>query len=280
MRFVFRPAWGLLLAGLAACTTPPDTRETATVPPPADVLDTAGLPTGQVGVDTTALPRRRPPEPGLVADPTRGTDTLGPRAAAHERIGLRMVQGLSGGPDTGLDTLSPRLLRVTGAASGRLLLCRATATDSVWLDLTPELTRFGEAEDHPELAVREAELDGRGQPELLVTLTTSGYGSGVGHRQTTAWLFDVTPPRPRLLLRVRTAQVEEAVLGYYARHQLPFDPQDQYTGFERSATLRRGALQLGPLQLLGRFHRRDLAFPPLPAGRYRYQGGRLRRVGR
>ncbi|RTQ45917.1 hypothetical protein EJV47_24110 [Hymenobacter gummosus] len=269
----------LLLAGLSACTDQPATRQPAAAPVPAD-LDTAALSSGRVWVDTTELPPRRADEPAPGADPARGADTLGARAAAYEPYGLRALRGL---PDseTYLDTLSPRLL-LLAARSGAdrpILLSRAALTDTSWLALTPELDRFGEWQGHVEVAVQEGDLDGRGRPEVLVTLTTSGYGSGAGYRRSKAWLFDVTPPRPRLLLRVGTAAVDEALPGYYARHNLEFDPRDQYTGFERTVGLRRGELRLGPVRLLGRFRRQDMSAPPLPAGRYHYRGGRLRRAG-
>lgn len=273
------------LAGLGACTGAPDARQPAAAPPeaarpaPADTAAPAVSPrVGRVSVDTAALPRRQSgPTPGPA--PARDADTLGARPAAYWRGGLRAL-GARPGPETYLDTLGPRLLRVGSRAGLGLprLLYRAAPADTVWTDLTPELDRYGRYHDHLHLTVAVADLAGPGRPALLLTLTSSGYGSGAGGWQIGAWLFDVTPPRPRLLLRVRTAEVDEQLSGYAARHGLPFSARDQYTGFQRTAVLRPGELRISPLKLLGRFRRRDLPHAPLPAGRYRYQGGQLIRI--
>nr|GFC31289.1 hypothetical protein [Tanacetum cinerariifolium] len=129
------------------------------------------------------------------------------------------------------------------------LLYRAQAADTTWLELDGLLGHYQEeSTQQQDVEIRQANLDGKGQPEVLVIFTSADYGSGGGFNYTSIYLLDVTAYPPRLLLRAKTGFVLEAFQGYAAMHGDTLADDEVYTGYERTVRLRPRELVLGPIK--------------------------------
>lgn len=168
------------------------------------------------------------------------------------------------------------LLRMLINGEWPLLFYRPHPRDTTWLELElePDVATFEGGSNAPILEVKQANLDGRGQPEVLLRFSSESSGSGGGTTYGHCYLLDPTPPRPRLLLR--------ALTGYVHEMRGNSTPDDEHlVGYERAIHLRGRNVYIAPTTTVGRVRNHFDASPltPLQAGRYRYQGGKLRRVG-
>jgi hypothetical protein len=144
-----------------------------------------------------------------------------------------------------------------------------------------ELNLFAKYEhggEQEHIDIKEASLDGQGRPEVLITYSSSSYGSGGGTTYSSSYLLDMTPPTPLLLLQASTSFILEAFPGYATMHGDTLDDDfEEFQGFERTVQLRPREVVVGPVKTQGRHPEpswRDY-LTALPAGRYRYQHGRM-----
>ena len=76
------------------------------------------------------------------------------------------------------------------------------------------------------------------------------------------------------------AAEDEAFGGYAMMHGYKLAPGDQFTGCKRSFKVRGRELMLGPVKTIGNTKIGECNLTKLPAGRYRYQHGRVFWVGK
>lgn len=248
-----------------APAAPPDSLAAAAITPaapPVPVLppdSPAAAPPRSVG------PLRFPVRPMAILD-TIGTVRLGREAA---ELGL-------------LEEATP-LLRLLIEGELPRLFYRAHPRDTTWLELElePDLTTYEGGQGAPLLEVEQADLDGRGRPEVLLRFSSEMQGIGHATRYTHCYLLDLTPPRPRLLLRALTAKVLESSWTYAAMHGDTLADDEVSIGYERALRLRGRDVRIGAVSPIGRVRSVEDEFPltPLRVGRYRYQGRELRYVG-
>ncbi len=243
-----------------ADSPPPKATPVAPVgaPMPDAVLEATGSPvqevTDRTGPDTlTTWPWTTAQWDSLNADWGHWKDIY-----ATTRLGrFRLVEGLE----------KPRLFY------------QAAAHDSSWteidLALPDEEINWGMESRGTELDT--VNLDGRGAAELVLRFRPAAYGSGGG----TAWdhvsVLDVTAT-PMLVFRALLAAEDEAFGGYAAMHGYKIAPGEQYTGCKRSFSVRHCELVLGPVRTIGNTKIGDCTLTKLPAGRYRYQNGKVSQV--
>ncbi|OON70351.1 hypothetical protein B0919_06405 [Hymenobacter sp. CRA2] len=171
------------------------------------------------------------------------------------------------------------LLRMLVNGEWPRLFYRPHPHDTTWLELELEPgpgsgPTFEGGPEAPSLEVEQANLDGRGQFEVLLRFGSELNGSSSGTRYGHCYLLDPTPPRPRLLLRALTSYVYEM-----RGNSIPDD--ERSVGYERAIHLRGRNVYMAPANTVGQVQNYFDASPltPLQAGRYRYQGRKLRRVG-
>jgi hypothetical protein len=214
------------------------------------------------------------PEP-LYDDPI--PDSLGPVALPWQEVDLA---GFRADSKTELkaDTLLDRLVRVTEGGAVPRLFYRPRARHSAWVEVGLPLPG-NEDWTFADLDVASADLDQRGAPEVLVTMGNGVYGSGGGSHWTYQCVLDLSATPPLLLLQ---ATVEQEYENFGRDNTQPDghtrDPNyERYTGWQRTIKLSRGTIEVGPIDSLGRSNE-PCTLTRLPAGRYRYQSGRVGRV--
>lgn len=161
------------------------------------------------------------------------------------------------------------------------LFYQVVAHDSIWTEIDLALPdvdiTWGMESGSTELDT--VNLDRRGAAELVLRFRPAAYGSGGG----TAWdhvsVLDVSST-PMLIFRALLAAEDEAFGGYAAMHGFKMAPGEQYTGCKRSFKVLRRELVLGPVRTIGNMKSRDCTLTNLSAGRYRYQKGKVLRVGK
>lgn len=251
--------------------------------PPATTL--AALPDSLAAVPTPAAAPTVPPDSLLVvpaapvvlpeslpaapkpfaAGPLPILDTLGTVMLSREAVGYLYFEEVT------------PLLRVLVNGEWPRLFYRPHPRDTTWLELELEpdgIATFDGGPDAPFLEVKQVNLDGRGKSEVLLRFGSEVNGSGGGTQYGHCYLLDPTPPRPRLLLR--------ALTGYVHENRGNDTPEDERSvGYDRAIHLRGPNVYIAPATTVGRVRNYFDASPltPLQAGRYRYQGGKLRRVG-
>ncbi|RAK69906.1 hypothetical protein DLM85_03360 [Hymenobacter edaphi] len=189
-----------------------------------------------------------------------------------------------------LDTVADHWLVAHLEGGGIQLLYRPHPYDTTWtrLAVDPAETKF--SRNDTEVRLQTADLDGQGQPEVLLTLHATDYASGGDQYWDHAYLLDVTPRRPRLLLRAFTGDYSRASIAYAARHGDTLTGAEAYAGCIRRVELNGRELVVDPVRQVGAEYsvrqggaqscQAGSTLTPLPAGRYRYQHGALVRVVR
>jgi hypothetical protein len=201
-------------------------------------------------------------------------DSIGPRPLDAYEIGESQFRVEPDGFSVLVDTINKHFLFIDNSVDGPQLFYRANPVDTVWLAL-PLFDKYSHGYEQVQVSAQEANLDGQGQPEVLLTYSSASYGSGGGTTYASAYLLDVTPPTPQLLLQVQSQETEEAFGAYATMHGVDLKPDEADTGYERRVTLHHHELTLGPVKTRGNSRLRDSPLANLPAGRYRYQHGRM-----
>ena len=215
-------------------------------------------------------------------------DSTGPMKLETDFVNAAQIRLKSYRPDTlanfyeiyRIDTLfGGHFLAAYDYDAQPTLYYRSNQQDSLWQVFylpTKEYESGGEAV----MTLDTANLDKQGLAEVLVQLSSASYGSGGGNTYKSFFLLDINPPEPKLLLRGQISIMDEWFPGYFAMHNLELAPADQYTGYERAITLRGREIVVGRIRNRGRNKDKMFLPPltPLPAGRYRYQNGRMFRV--
>ena len=255
----------------------------------------------QAGTTETRQPRQAPAGPAGVA-PGAGApypgeislgktpryvpgDSLGPCWLPLRQIGTAELLGLLHDADQILraDTVFGQFLKLQLSGVGDVspkLLYRENRHDTVWtvLDIGLEHLPGSQIE---QFRLDTINLDRQGRPEVLVTLEMGEQGSGGGSSGRSSTMFDVTAGRaPLLLLQALTGEFERNSIAYAAMHGTTIDEADANTGCKRSIRLRRHEILVGPLETVGRTPPQECTLTHLRAGRYRYQNGRVFRVGK
>jgi hypothetical protein len=208
-----------------------------------------------------------------------GADSLNPRPVDVVLVGAAQLRAAAADSYTEVDTLSARFVWLQAVAEAPRLLYRANPLDTTWLELRINFDRHERGNEAVRLTIEEANLDGRGRPEVLVRLESAANGSGGGTTWSSVYLLDVTPPQPLLLVQAQVSCIYEAFAGYAQLHGLEVDPDEQFTGCDRAVQLHKRELRFGPIEPTGNFDLQDSELTRLPAGRYRYQHGKVFRVG-
>lgn len=161
------------------------------------------------------------------------------------------------------------------------LFYRVAAHDSTWTEIDLALP-----DEEPLWGMQSAgtdldtvNLDGRGAAELVLRFRPASYGTGSG----TVWdhvsVLDVSST-PKLIFRALLAAEDEAFGGYAMMHGMKLEPDEQFTGCKRNFKVRGRELVLGPVRTIGNTKTGECTLTKLPAGRYRYQNGKVFRVGK
>ena len=206
-------------------------------------------------------------------------DSIGPRAVEVSEVGESALRITASEEGVSADTINKHFLVLDELGDAPRLLYRANAADTVWLELAL-FASYESGSEQRHVAVQEADLDGRGRPEVLVTYSSASYGSGGGSSYASTYLLDVTPRTPLLLLQAQTSQRFEWFAGYATMHGVELDPQEADTGYDRRVAFSHHELLLGPVKTHGNSQKKDSPLTKLPAGHYRYQQGRMYRVGK
>lgn len=157
--------------------------------------------------------------------------------------------------------------------------------DADWLEIDLALVA-PDAEDAPQwgaesgnYSIDTLNLDGRGAAEVVLRLHPASYGTGSGTVWDQVSVLDVTStPTPTLIFQVLLAAEDEAFGGYATMHGYKIAAGEQFTGCKRSFKVRGRELVLGPVRTIGNTKIGDCTLTKLPAGRYRYQNGKMLRV--
>ena len=206
-------------------------------------------------------------------------DSIGPRPIEASEVGESALRIDAKADGVSADTINKHFLVLDALGDAPRLLYRASAADTVWLEL--ELfANYESGSEQTHVAIQEADLDGRGQPEALVTYSSASYGSGGGSSYVSTYLLDVTPRTPLLLLQAQTSQRFEWFATYATMHGVDLDPQEADTGYDRRVAFSRHELLLGPVKTHGNSQKQDSPLTKLAAGHYRYQQGHMYRVGK
>ncbi|MCI1186764.1 hypothetical protein MON38_04990 [Hymenobacter sp. DH14] len=167
------------------------------------------------------------------------------------------------------------------------LFHRVASGGAEWMEIDLSLVA-SDTEDAPQWGAESGDhsidtvnLDGRGAAELVLRLHPASYGTGSG----TAWdqvsVLDVTStPTPTLIFQALLAAEDEALGGYAMMHGYKIEPGEQFTGCKRSFRVQHRELLLGPVKTIGNTKPGDCTLTKLSAGRYRYQHGKVLRVGK
>lgn len=159
--------------------------------------------------------------------------------------------------------------------------------DAEWIEI--DLTLIApDAEDAPQWgaesgnhSIDTVNLDGRGAAEVVLRLHPASYGTGSGTVWDQVSVLDVTStPTPTLIFQALLAAEDEAFGGYAMMHGYKIARGNQFTGCKRSFNVRRRELALGPVRTIGNTKAKECTLTELPAGRYRYQRGKMFRVGK
>lgn len=206
-------------------------------------------------------------------------DSIGPRPLAVSEVGTAQLRTELAEEYATADTVAGRFLIVRSLGTPRLLY-RARAADTVWTELDELLDRYEHGENTPDVEIRQANLDGRGRAEVLVHFYSAIYGSGGGTTYASDYVLDISNSPPHLLLQASTRYIREAFPAYAAMHGDTLEAGEVEQGYERNIRLRGRDVLVGPIEEQGRApelsDRNELT--QLPAGRYRYQRGRMYRV--
>lgn len=180
---------------------------------------------------------------------------------------------------TSVDTLNSHLLIITALEEPMHVLYRAKTTDTTWIELGG-LFQYQQGDQQKRVEFQQVNLDGESRPEILLTFTSADYGSGSGSNYASIYLLDVTAYPPQLLLRAKTSFIVEILQGYAAMHGDTLADDEVYTGYERTVRLRPHELVLGTIKASSRKTKPEQRseLTQLPAGRYRYQHGKVFRV--
>jgi hypothetical protein len=258
----------LLSSGLGlscvACEPPEQTRQQA----PSLSSAAAKAPAA------TQLPNARPiGELELLA----AGDSIGPRPLEVSKVGESQLRVEPDPTSISVDTINRRFLVINGNEDTPQLFYRASPVDTTWLELNL-FAKYEHGGEQTHIDIQEANLDAQGRPEALITYSSASYGSGGGTNYASTYLLDMTPPTPLLLLQASTSFIMEAFPGYAAMHGDTLnDDFEEYQGFERTVQLRPREVIVGRVKTQGRHPEpswRDY-LTALPAGRYRYQHGRM-----
>lgn len=188
-----------------------------------------------------------------------------------------------------VDTLLQNFVQVRAYAEAPRLLYRASPTARQWREVSLDFPDLydGQLRDAV-LTLDTANLDHRGAPELLINIRWSRYGNRLGSSYRRAVVLDVTRT-PLLLLNALVEEGDEV----FGRNDIDFNrpyselaaglrrhdwTQEKYAGCTRSIKLKRD-IELGPIRHIGS-NDNCYEMTPLPAGRYRYQNGKVLRVGK
>ena len=209
-------------------------------------------------------------------------DSIGPRPLETSRVGTAELLTEFAEEGATADTIAGRFLVVKPISETPRLLYRASRNDTVWTELDGLLNRYDHGDQQSDVEIRQANLDGQGRPEALIHFYSAIYGSGGGTTYASDYVLDITSTPPQLLLQASTRYIQEAFPAYAAMHGEPLKEGEVEEGYERSVKLKGRDVLLGPIQAEG------LAPEPsdreqltqLPAGRYRYQSGKVFRVGK
>jgi hypothetical protein len=187
-----------------------------------------------------------------------------------------------------VDTLLQNFVQVRAYSEAPRLLYRASPTARQWREVSldfPDLY-YGQLRDAV-FTLDTVNLDHRGAPELLINIWWSRYGNRLGSSYRRAIVLDVTRT-PLLLLNALVEEGDER----FGRNDIDFDrpyselvaglrkhdwTQEKYAGCTRSIKLKRD-IELGPIRHIGS-NNNCYGMTPLPAGCYRYQRGKVFRVG-
>ncbi|SFQ66829.1 hypothetical protein [Hymenobacter arizonensis] len=230
----------------------------------------------------TAAPDALPEETGLLG--LEVTDRTGPDTLATWPLKTAEWDSLNADWDRNKNLYSTthlgRFRLVEGIERPRLFY-QIAAHDSIWREIDLALPdvdiHWGMESGETELDT--VNLDGRSAAELVLRFRPAAYGSGSG----TAWdhvsILDVSST-PILIFRALLAAEEEAFVGYATMHGYEIEPGEQLTGCKRTFKVRRRELVLGPVRTIGNTKSGECALTKLPAGRYRYQNGKVLRAGK
>lgn len=263
-----RLSW-MLLVGCAACQSRQPERDVPARPPrPAPV---AAHPADSSRVVPTAAESLERLAVG---------DSIGPRPLEISPVGTAQLRAELAEQYAEADTVVGRFLVVKKLSDAPRVLYRGNRADTTWTELLGLLDHYEYGGEQQEVLIKQANLDGQGRPEALLSFSSASYGSGGGFAYASHYLLDVSSLPPRLLLQASTSYVGETFGGYVAMHGGTLDPADEYQGFERAVTLRSHEVVVGRIRQRGRHTEvswRD-ELTALAPGRYRYQQGSLWRV--
>lgn len=242
--------------------------------------------TGQVPVaarDTAA-----PVRPALTTDRPEQLellavgDSIGPRLLEASRVGTAQLRAELAEEYTTADTIAGRFLVVKPLSETPRLFYRTSQHDTVWTELDGLLRRYGHGDQQKDVQIQQANLDGRGRPEVHVHFYSASYGSGGGTTYASDYILDITNSPPQLLLQASTRFIMEAFPAYAAMHGEPLEADQMEEGYKRTVKLQGREVLLSPIKAEGRDPEPSDCgqLTQLPAGRYRYQRGKVFRVGK
>lgn len=207
-------------------------------------------------------------------------DSIGPRPLEASRVGTAQLRAELAEEQTTADTIAGRFLVVKSLSETPRILYRASQHDTVWTELDGLLDHYEHGDQQADVQIRQMNLDGKGRPEVLINFYSAIYGSGGGSTYASDYVFDISSSPPQLLLQASTRFIMEAFPAYAAMHGDTLEADQVEEGFKRSIKLQGHQVLVSPIKAEGRdpesSWREELT--QLPAGRYRYQSGRMFRV--
>ncbi|WP_157886754.1 hypothetical protein [Hymenobacter sp. PAMC 26628] len=205
-------------------------------------------------------------------------DSIGPLQLAWQQVDLL---GMRAAPESGMkiDTLLGRFLEVREVEQAPRLFYKSSSVSNTWIEIDmalPELDGDHWRSGNVNISLDTANLDSQGGPEILVTAETYSMGSGSGGRWVYKAVLDISN-KPILLLRGWT-EVEDERHGEGSEGTL-VDELDVICG--REVVMRNHEIVVGPIKKVGKPDSTTCAtLTALPLGRYRYQNGKVMRVGK
>ena len=232
---------------------------------PDALLEETGLPvpeaTGRIGPDSLAIwPVNTAEWDSLSADWDKRKDFCSTTQFGR----FRLVEGLG----------KPRLFHQVALHNSTWTEIDLALPD---VEIDWGMMKSPRREDGPELDT--VNLDGHGAAELVLRFHPASYGSGGGRVWDHVSVIDVSSS-PMLVFRALLAVEEEAFGSYAAMHGIEIAPDEEFTGCKRSFGVRRRELVLGAVRTIGNTKAGECTLTNLPAGRYRYQNGKMARVGK